>query len=139
MSWAGVYLRLIFASIPNNAFKAGFCDKKKHIKRMTDLIITPSAYNRIEDIRSQKENSRLNLRISVSGGGCSGFKYEMSFDDQASDNDKLFDDCVVVDDISLPLLRGSTLDYTTSLMGENFKITNPNASSGCGCGESFSI
>lgn len=106
---------------------------------MTDLIITPSAYNRIEDIRSQKENSRLNLRISVSGGGCSGFKYEMSFDDQISDNDKLFDDCVVVDDISLPLLRGSTLDYTTSLMGENFKITNPNASSGCGCGESFSI
>jgi iron-sulfur cluster insertion protein len=63
----------------------------------------------------------------------------MSFDEQLSDNDKLFDDCVVVDDISIPLLAGSTIDYVVTMMGENFKITNPNASSGCGCGESFSL
>jgi iron-sulfur cluster insertion protein len=106
---------------------------------MTDIIITPTAYNRIEDIRKTKGNDRLNLRIAVLGGGCSGFKYDMSFDEQLSDNDKLFDDCVVVDDISIPLLAGSTIDYVVTMMGENFKITNPNASSGCGCGESFSL
>lgn len=103
------------------------------------LTITPSAYNRIEDIRTQRGNSRLNLRISVSGGGCSGFKYNLSFDEQVTEIDKLFDDCVVVDDVSLPLLNGATINYTKTLMGENFKISNPNALSGCGCGESFSI
>lgn len=103
------------------------------------LIITPTAYNRIEEIRDTKANPRLNLRIAVSGGGCSGFKYDMKFDDQLSENDVVFDDCVVVDDVSLPLLSGSTLDYTVTLLGENFKVSNPNASSGCGCGESFSL
>lgn len=107
---------------------------------MTDtLLITPTTFNRIEDIRTAKSNSRLNLRITVSGGGCSGFKYDMSFDDQVAEDDIVFDDCVVTDGMSLSLLSGATIDYVTTLMGENFKITNPNASSGCGCGESFSV
>lgn len=106
---------------------------------MTELTITPTAYNRIEDVRTQRGNTSLNLRISVSGGGCSGFKYDMSFDNQVTDNDKLFDDCVVVDTTSLPLIMGATIDYETNLMGENFKIINPNAVSGCGCGESFAL
>lgn len=103
------------------------------------LIITPTAFNRIEDIRTTKANSQLNLRITVSGGGCSGFKYDMTFDDKVTDDDMVFDDCVVTDEMSLSLLTGATIDYVTSLMGENFKIINPNASSGCGCGESFSV
>ena len=103
------------------------------------LIITPTAFNRIEDIRTTKANNNLNLRITVSGGGCSGFKYDMTFDDKVSDDDQVFDDCVVTDEMSLSLLTGATIDYVTSLMGENFKIINPNASSGCGCGESFSV
>lgn len=103
------------------------------------IHITPTTFNRIEEIRSGKNNSRLNLRISVSGGGCSGFKYDLSFDETIKDDDTVFDDCVVTDEISLGLLSGSTIDYVVTLMGENFKITNPNASSGCGCGESFSI
>ena len=103
------------------------------------LNITPTAFNRIEDIRTTKANSHLNLRITVSGGGCSGFKYDMTFDDQIADHDLVFEDCVVTDEMSLSLLSGATIDYVTSLMGENFKITNPNASSGCGCGESFSV
>ena len=103
------------------------------------LIITPTAFNRIEDIRTTKANSQLNLRITVSGGGCSGFKYDMTFDDKVSDDDQVFDDCVITDEMSLSLLTGATIDYVTSLMGENFKIINPNASSGCGCGESFSV
>lgn len=105
----------------------------------TQIKITPTAYNRIEEIRSQRKNGKLNLRISVSGGGCSGFKYELSFDDKVNGDDKVFDDCVTIDGISLPLIMGSTVDYVVSLMGENFKITNPNAASGCGCGESFSL
>ena len=103
------------------------------------LNITPTTYNRIEDIRAAKANSGLNLRITVSGGGCSGFKYDMTFDDQVGEDDTVFEDCVVTDEMSLALLSGSTIDYVTSLMGENFKITNPNATSGCGCGESFSV
>jgi len=103
------------------------------------IIITPTTFNRIEDIRSAKGNNKLNLRLTVSGGGCSGFKYDMSFDELVGDDDVLFDDCVVTDTTSLTLLSGSTIDYVTSLMGENFKITNPNAASGCGCGESFSV
>lgn len=104
-----------------------------------NLIITSTTFNRIEDIRAAKSNSRLNLRITVSGGGCSGFKYDMSFDDQVNEDDTLFEDCVVTDGMSLPLLSGATVDYVTTLMGENFKITNPHATSGCGCGESFSV
>jgi len=104
-----------------------------------NLIITPTTFNRIEDIRTAKSNTHLNLRITVSGGGCSGFKYDMTFDDKVEDDDILFEDCVVTDEMSLNLLSGSTIDYVTTLMGENFKITNPNASSGCGCGESFSV
>lgn len=103
------------------------------------LTITPTAYNRIEDIRTSKDNPRLNLRITVSGGGCSGFKYDLLFDDTMNADDHVFDDCVVTDATSLPLLAGATIDYVTSMMGENFKITNPNAASGCGCGESFSL
>lgn len=103
------------------------------------ILITPTAFNRIEEIRSQKSNTRLNLRITVSGGGCSGFKYDLGFDDIVKDEDKVFDDCIVTDDMSLGLLSGSTIDYVVNMMGENFKITNPNASSGCGCGESFSV
>ena len=103
------------------------------------LIITPTTFNRIEDIRTTKSNSYLNLRITVSGGGCSGFKYDISFDDKVNADDIVFEDCVVADEMSLALLSGSTIDYVTTLMGENFKITNPNASSGCGCGESFSV
>jgi iron-sulfur cluster insertion protein len=103
------------------------------------LRITPSAFNRIEDIRSTKSNPRLNLRVTVSGGGCSGFKYDLSFDEKLGDDDTVFDDCVVSDSMSLGLLSGATIDYVTDTMGENFKITNPNATSGCGCGESFSL
>jgi iron-sulfur cluster insertion protein len=105
----------------------------------SQLHITPTAFNRIEEIRAVKSNNRLNLRITVSGGGCSGFKYDLGFDDVLKDDDKVFDECVVTDETSLGLLSGSTIDYVVNMMGENFKITNPNASSGCGCGESFSI
>lgn len=126
-----------------NARKLANWIETPDIKPMTDdmppLTISPTAYNRIEEIRAQKGATALHLRISVSGGGCSGFRYDLSWDEQIGPDDMVFDDSVVVDGTSLPLIAGATIDYQTGLMGENFKIINPNASSGCGCGESFSI
>lgn len=112
--------------------------KTPHIGNMS-IIVTPTAYNRIEEIRAKKGDNDLYLRIAVSGGGCSGFKYDLSFDTQVSENDNILDDVVVIDPDSAPLLQGAILDYEVTMMGENFKIKNPNATSGCGCGESFAV
>ena len=103
------------------------------------ITLTSAAYNRIEDMRTKKGKPKLYLRISVSGGGCSGFKYNLNFDEQLTENDKLFDDVLIIDDVSCPYLQGAKIDYVVTLMGENFKVENPNATSGCGCGESFSV
>lgn len=103
------------------------------------IHITPTAYNRIEDVRTERGNMGLYLRIGVSGGGCSGFRYDLSWDEQIQDSDLAIDDVVLVDDVSLPLLMGATIDYETGLMGQRFTVTNPNATSGCGCGESFAV
>jgi iron-sulfur cluster insertion protein len=104
-----------------------------------NITVSPTAYNRIEDIRMSKGNSSLYLRIAVSGGGCSGFRYDLSWEDSLAEEDILLDDVVVMDDMSAAMLAGATVDYQIGLMGENFKIVNPNATSGCGCGESFSM
>ncbi len=106
---------------------------------MSQLIVTEQAVNRVRAIREQKSNPRLNLRLSVEGGGCSGFQYIFTWDEAKTDQDIVFSDAVVTDDISLPFLDGSTLDYVVNMMGEDFKITNPNAKSGCGCGTSFAV
>lgn len=106
---------------------------------MSQLIVTEQAIDRVRKVRQQKANPKLNLRLSVEGGGCSGFQYIFSWDDTKTEQDVLFAEAVVTDDISLPFLEGSTLDYVVNLMGEDFKVTNPNAKSGCGCGTSFAV
>jgi iron-sulfur cluster assembly accessory protein len=82
------------------------------------------------------------LRVTVSGGGCSGYQYSLSFDDQQNANDVVLD-CggvrVVVDRSSMALLNGVTIDYVNALHGAGFKFVNPNASRTCGCGSSFSV
>ena len=103
------------------------------------LTLTPTAYNRIEDMRVVRSNSGLYLRLTVSGGGCSGFRYDFSWDDSRKPDDLIVDDVLLVDETSVPFLQGATLDYVVSMMGEQFKVINPNATSGCGCGESFSV
>lgn len=103
------------------------------------FTVSPTAYNRIEDVRMAKDNPRLYLRLSVSGGGCSGFRYDFSWDDAPKNDDLVIDEVVLVDEVSVPFLQGATLDYVVSMMGEQFKVLNPNATSGCGCGESFSV
>lgn len=103
------------------------------------ITLTPTAYNRIEDIRKSRGQSGLFLRLAVSGGGCSGFRYDFSWESTASEGDIVVDDVLIIDPMSAAYVLGATLDYSVSLMGEQFKVINPNASSGCGCGESFSV
>ena len=82
------------------------------------------------------------LRVAINPGGCSGFEYTFSFTPSTNTDDKVFEANgarVVVDETSLELLTGATLDFKTSLMGSHFAITNPNATSGCGCGNSFGV
>jgi iron-sulfur cluster insertion protein len=106
------------------------------------FVVTENAARRIAALRTQEEADGAYLRIAVSGGGCSGFQYGLSFDDQRNDDDFVFERdgiAVVVDDVSLGLLNGAEVDFVEDLMGASFRINNPNAASSCGCGNSFSI
>lgn len=106
------------------------------------VSVTESAARRVAFLASQEGDPSLMLRIAVSGGGCSGFQYGFSFDDEAKEDDHVFERDgvkVVVDDVSLDLLAGSEIDFVEDLMGASFQIRNPNASSSCGCGSSFAI
>jgi iron-sulfur cluster insertion protein len=106
------------------------------------IVVSDSAARRIAVLKQQEEAPSACLRISVSGGGCSGFQYGLSFDDQRNADDFVFEHggvAVVVDDVSLDLLNGAELDFIEDLMGASFQIKNPNAASSCGCGNSFSI
>lgn len=106
------------------------------------LHISDSAARRVAKLAERDGRPGLMLRLTVSGGGCSGFQYGFSFDDKTADDDHVFDHQgvrVVTDDCSLDLLTGATLDYVEDLMGSAFQIRNPNAASSCGCGNSFSV
>ncbi|HJU18980.1 MAG TPA: iron-sulfur cluster insertion protein ErpA [Stellaceae bacterium] len=106
------------------------------------IIVTDSAARRITVLKQQEETGDAFLRIAVSGGGCSGFQYGLSFDAERHEDDVVFEKDgvgVVVDDVSLTLLDGAELDFVEDLMGASFQIRNPNAASSCGCGNSFSI
>ena len=106
------------------------------------IIVTENAARRIAALKVQESAENAFLRIAVSGGGCSGFQYGLSFDDQRNEDDFVFERDgvgVVVDDVSLGLLNGAEVDFVEDLMGASFQIRNPNAASSCGCGNSFSI
>lgn len=108
-------------------------------RRMT---VTENAARRIRELQEQDEFKGMFLRIAVSGGGCSGFQYGFTFDDQRNEDDRQFAQHgveVVVDDTSLDLLNGAAVDYVEEMVGAAFRITNPNATSSCGCGSSFAI
>lgn len=105
--------------------------------------LSESAAKRITKMLAAEENGTDKfMRVSVEGGGCSGFQYDFGFDEELNDDDHTFVSHgvkVVVDDTSLDLLNGGELDYVEELLGAYFQVTNPNASSSCGCGTSFSI
>ena len=100
------------------------------------LEFTDRARNQIEKIT--KSEAKKYFRIAVQGGGCSGFKYNFSFDDEKTKNDILFDK-TIIDKASLDLIAGSTVDFKEEMIGETFTIVNPKASASCGCGLSFSV
>ena len=100
------------------------------------LEFTNSAKKQIEKITKSEEKKYF--RISVQGGGCSGFKYNFSFDDKIEKDDILFNK-TVIDKQSLDIIAGSTVDFKKEMIGESFSINNPKASASCGCGLSFSV
>jgi len=105
------------------------------------LEITDNAAKRIGFLLS-KEAENAKLRVSVDGGGCSGFQYKFEFDVNQADSDlaiKKNDVTVLIDDVSIDLLKNSVLDYVETLGASHFEIKNPQASSSCGCGNSFSV
>jgi iron-sulfur cluster assembly accessory protein len=106
-----------------------------------DIGLTPSAAARIAAIAAKQGKPAI-LRLSVEGGGCSGFQYkfELAGDAEADDAVAETDGVqLVVDPVSLDLVRGASVDFVESLGGAAFRVTNPNAASGCGCGTSFSV
>ena len=108
----------------------------------TSLGISDRAAKRVRELMATESGDNLMLRVSVSGGGCAGFQYGFSFDDQTQAEDLVFENHgvkVVIDDMSLELLEGSEIDYVEDLAGAAFQIRNPNATSSCGCGTSFSV
>ncbi len=111
---------------------------------MTDapqIILTENAARRVAAIAEKLSKQPL-LRLSVEGGGCSGFQYKFGMADSIEAGDVVAlhgGATLVVDPISLDLVRGSAVDFVESLGGKSFQVTNPNAASGCGCGSSFSV
>ena len=105
------------------------------------VILTPAAANRVRAI-AERQGKPAQLRLSVEGGGCSGFSYRFGLADAVAEDDVVTTTDgvdLVVDTISLDLLRGSVIDFVESLGGASFQVTNPNASAGCGCGASFAV
>jgi iron-sulfur cluster insertion protein len=106
------------------------------------IRLTESAARRIAFLKTQENAENSFLRIAVSGGGCSGFQYGLSFDDHRNEDDFVFERSgvgIIVDEVSLGLIDGAEVDFVEDLMGASFQIRNPNAASSCGCGNSFSI
>jgi iron-sulfur cluster insertion protein len=110
--------------------------------RPEPLTVTASAARRIGALAAREARPDLRLRVSVSGGGCSGFQYHFALDDKKEAGDIAIERdgaVVVVDDMSLMYLIGSELDFVEDLSGSYFRVSNPQATSACGCGTSFAI
>lgn len=106
------------------------------------ITVTDNAISAILNLRTKEKKPNLNLRLGVSGGGCSGFSYKIDLDDEPKDTDIVIEKNgakVMVDPRSMKLLEGMVLDYEKTMGKEGFKFENPNAKSTCGCGTSFSI
>ena len=108
----------------------------------TALMFTQGAANKVKSLIDEEGNERLKLRVFVTGGGCSGFQYGFTFDEDVADDDTIVERdgvSLVVDPMSFQYLVGAEVDYQEGLEDSRFVINNPNASTTCGCGQSFSI
>lgn len=103
--------------------------------------LTDSAARRVLAMREKEGNPNLKLRVTVLGGGCSGFQYQLDVTEEVNEDDVTFEKdgaVLVTDEVSLPFINGAEIDFVSDMMKSAFKIRNPNAASGCGCGKSFS-
>jgi iron-sulfur cluster insertion protein len=106
------------------------------------LLFTAAAAHKVRELIDEENNQNLKLRVYISGGGCSGFQYGFTFDEQSAEDDlAVVKDGVtlVVDPLSLQYLMGAEVDYSENLHGAQFVIRNPNAKTTCGCGSSFTV
>lgn len=106
------------------------------------LLFTDAAANKVKELIEEEGNADLKLRVFVTGGGCSGFQYGFTFDEIASDDDAVMEKngvTLLIDPMSYQYLLGAEIDYAEGLEGAQFVIKNPNATSTCGCGSSFSV
>ena len=106
------------------------------------LVFTDNAANKVKQLIDEEGNNELKLRVFVTGGGCSGFQYDLYFDEKPSDMDQIVDSHGIqlfVDPLSLQYLEGTEIDYVEGLSGAGFKFGNPQVKGTCGCGSSFSV
>jgi iron-sulfur cluster assembly accessory protein len=106
------------------------------------MVFTDAAAAKVKSLIEEEQNDNLKLRVFITGGGCSGFSYGFTFDEETAEDDTQVVNqgvTMVVDPMSLQYLEGSVVDYKEGLQGSQFKIENPNATTTCGCGSSFSI
>ncbi|MBO6558399.1 MAG: iron-sulfur cluster insertion protein ErpA [Pseudomonadales bacterium] len=106
------------------------------------MIFSDAAAHKVRSLIQEEENDNLKLRVFVTGGGCSGFEYGFTFDEDIEDDDTQIDNegvALLVDALSYQYLAGSVIDYLEDLQGSRFVVTNPNAVTTCGCGNSFSV
>ncbi len=106
------------------------------------LIFTDNAANKVKELIDEEGNDELKLRVFVTGGGCSGFQYGFTFDEVANEDDTVLNKNgvqLLIDPMSAQYLAGAEIDYTEGLEGSQFVIKNPNATTTCGCGSSFSV
>ena len=106
------------------------------------MILEDTAIAKLKDLIAEERNPNLKLRVFVQGGGCSGFSYGFTFDEMVNEDDFDLDFQgvhLLVDSMSNQYLDGAEVDYVEELMGSQFKISNPNAATSCGCGSSFSV
>lgn len=112
------------------------------VQTVLPIEFSEAAAKKVKTLIEEEENPNLKLRVYVTGGGCSGFQYGFTFDEKVNDGDTTIDKndvTLVVDPMSLQYLVGGEVDYTEGLEGSRFLVTNPNATTTCGCGSSFSI
>jgi iron-sulfur cluster insertion protein len=109
---------------------------------MEPINLTESCVSKLADLLAEENNPNLKLRVFVNGGGCSGFQYGFTFDEDQNDDDFLIERNtvkVLIDEMSYQYLVGATIDYIENIHGSQFSINNPNATTTCGCGSSFSV
>ena len=125
-----------------NAVTESLMNATSDVAMPTPLVFTDNAAKKVKELIEEEGSPDLKLRVFVSGGGCSGFQYGFTFEEEVNDDDtQVMKDTVtlLIDPMSLQYLMGAEIDYQDNLQGSQFVIRNPQATSTCGCGSSFSV